>query len=373
MSGRIIKGEGHRIFGKTLSWAGLCPWTGNLCFGDESGGIHIPMPGPRGGRPSSVAHAILPARSFQPCTDAVNGIAFAGDLIGCTSRMEVVVARRCGVRPYEHEFSGGAHGIVSSTSSGFLAPIGFDGVLLLQPVDEERLSTTAVCRSDHELNCYRMVRLGVGSVGETFACAARKGGVLSFASEGGMIVSNGFQHVFNGYDIIDVCSIGVPEMPSAIACLSRNGGIFLISDALGLNRPLALKYDAISGTPYTILSSHGHLFVLTNKEFVCLPDVAGKFLRGETLSLKQPARATAMPISAADAFGLGETILLLDEEGVTEYVIADLVGNTLSTRPPVRGGTVSNAKTWDVSVPLTEFDIAGRWTSDSAAMETSAA
>jgi hypothetical protein len=70
-----------------VSWVGECPWTNTLCFGGEEGQFLIESPG---------APEVGESRTgcIQLATDAINEVAFAGDLIALSSRNEVVIGKR---------------------------------------------------------------------------------------------------------------------------------------------------------------------------------------------------------------------------------------------------------------------------------------
>src|SRR5438034_620763 len=86
MSQRITKGQGHKIIGQQISWAGECPWTETLCFGTESGHFYLPefSESVNGGR----------IRTIEIATEAINGVAFSGQDVGFSSRDQVVLGFR---------------------------------------------------------------------------------------------------------------------------------------------------------------------------------------------------------------------------------------------------------------------------------------
>ncbi len=88
---------------------------------------------------------------------------------------------------------------------------------------------------------------------------------------------------------------------------------------------------------YTLLSAQGHLLLLTEEDLVAFPELAARFLRGDSLDC--PLSVVSSPVNAAEAFLLGNhSILLIEEDStVAELRIADLV-NGLSQSQGMNGG-----------------------------------
>jgi hypothetical protein len=264
-------------------------------------------------------------------TDAINDVAFAGDLIAISSRNELVVGKRRGhsvdgLDLYDHEFIGGAHGVVAWHSTAFLAPIADQGLLMLE-VEETRIKVQIGTPPVSPFNFYRIVRLGYGSEGEVFASAGRRDGLMALEFAHGASPGSMVHHHFRGHDIVDVCFLNDPLSPLAAACVSRDCAIFLIRNVIEDQEPLPLNYQ-LRGTAYTLLSAQGHLFLLTDQELVVLPSVASRFLRGE--SLECPLEILSSPVNAAEAFLLYDhSVLLIEEDStVAELRVADLVGGS---------------------------------------------
>ena len=174
MSQAPIEGVTHQLIGEEFSWAGECPWTGGLGFGTYSGRLFMPL-----GVDQEVD---LPAPISE---EAVNEAAFAGTLLGVSTRCDVSVLelsptdRR--IKRLGAPFDGGAHGIVATAAGGFLAPLGPDGLLFLDadPGPDRRLRTRIGRIDSDALVLYKLRSLCTfGGRGEVFACAARRGGLL---------------------------------------------------------------------------------------------------------------------------------------------------------------------------------------------------
>ena len=322
-----VREELHKITDLDVSWVGECPWTNKLCFGGEDGSL-IFLPS----QEASEGRSLL---SIQPATDTINAVAFAGESIAVSSRNEVLVGKRGS--PYDprpnffpHSFIGGAHGIEASHTGAFLAPIGDQGLLILD-YDDGQVNAQIAWHQDVPLNFYRLVRLGDGPDGEVFAAAARRDGVAAVNFAGGTLTAPMIQHHFRGHDIVDICSLNDPRYPFAVACVSRNRVIFLIRDVLGNEAPVTLNYGGLEGTAYTLLSSQGHLLLLTDEDLITLPNAADRFLRGE--SLDRPLEIVSSPVNVSEAFLRGDHSVLLIEEDATvaEIKVADIVGRLAKT------------------------------------------
>jgi hypothetical protein len=327
-----IEEQFHKIPGLDVSWVGECPWTKNLCFAGEDGSL-VFLPGPE------AAEGTGPL-TVQPATDTINAVAFAGEFIAISSRNEVLVGKRVsGHDPrldfFPHSFIGGAHGVEASHRGAFLAPIGDLGLLILN-YDDGQVDAQIAWHQDARLNFYRLTRLGNGPDGEVFAAAARRDGLAAVNFADGTLSGPMIHHQFRGHDIVDVCSLNDPRYPLAAACVSRERTIFLMRDVLGTEAPVTLNYGGFEGTAYTLLSAQGHLLLLTDRELIAFPDLAPRFLQGD--SLDRPLAIVSSPVNAADAYLLGDhSVLLIEEDStVAELKVADLVGG-LAERQGVNG------------------------------------
>ena len=323
-----VKKNVYKIQGQSISWVGECPWTDTLCFGGEDGKL-VFSPGSFGIEDEAKTNV------FPLATDAINAVAFADNLFALSSRNEVVIGRRQpqnggGLDGYSHDFSGGAHGVVASQTGAFLAPIGDQGLLLLK-LDHCRVGAQTASHWDLPFNFYKLIRLGTAPQGEeVFASAGRGDGLLAFPFSKEAVSVSGTHHSFEAHDIVDVCPLNDPHYPLAVACLSRSRAVFLIRDVLEDQTPFALNYGGIQGTAYTLLSAQGHLFLLTDRELVTLPNVASRFLRGE--SLDGPLEIASIPVNVSEAFLRRDHAVLLIEEdsAVAQLEIKDLVEVTAS-------------------------------------------
>jgi hypothetical protein len=318
----------HKIPGLDVSWVGECHWTRALCFAGEDGSLWF-LPG------GGAAEGSGPL-SIQPATDTINAVAFAGELIAISSRNEVLIGKRASRNDlrlsfFPHSFIGGAFGIEASQSGAFLAPIGDLGLLILAE-DGGPVNAHIARHQDAPLNFYRLVRLGNGPDGEVFAVASRRDGLVAVNFAGRTLSTPMIHHRFQGHDIVDVCALNDPRYPLAAACVSRERTIFLMRDVLGTEAPIPLNYGGLEGTAYTLLSAQGHLLLLTDQDLIAFPDLANRFLRGD--SVHGPLAIVSSPVNAAEAFLLEDhSVLLIEEDStVAELRIADLVAGSAERR-----------------------------------------
>jgi len=217
---------------------------------------------------------------------------------------------------------GGAHGILATPGGSFFAPMGASGLLRVEP---QRIGSDAVTIDEPNqavINFYKLISLGESSQDEVFACAARTSGLLIIRSDRdkplqikGLVSKN--------VDFIDVCSMSSPKWPHAVVGLSLDRSLIFVRDLQSEETPQTLQLGELRGTPYSILSADGHLFVLTSKELVAFPDLLSWYLHGE--SLDRPFRYCHTPIQAVDAYlAYGKHLLVVMDEEVRFFEIPRL-------------------------------------------------
>ncbi len=115
-------------------------------------------------------------------------------------------------------------------------------------------------------------------------------------------------------DIVDIArSLNSAAHPRAVAGLGAVGTVHLALDILGNEPPISLRFPELRGTGYSILSSQGHIFVLTSQRLCMLPDLVANFLRGGPLG--ETIRTLNLPVDAVDAsIVYGETLVIIKAE-----------------------------------------------------------
>jgi hypothetical protein len=319
-----ITGRTHQFNGQEISWVGECPWTGGLCFGTYSGRLSMP---PRDG----------PVARFTPVAEeAINDVAFAGDLMGVSARSEVAVFEgdpaSGSAAPLDKPFGGGAHGIVATAAGGFVAPLGAEGLLFIdRGTEPDRPLEMRIGRMDRGLaNFYKVAHLGaVEERGEVLACVARHDGLLAITLDRGDVQSPLVDLPLSGFDLVDVCSLRSPQWPLAVAVLGADRTILLSRNILEARFHL-IRFNDLPGRAYSLLSAQGHLFLLTSDKMVVLPDLAARFLAGESIPDRVPS-LTGLE-RAADAFLAYDELFFDCEDGMRSIAIDQLASDARDSR-----------------------------------------
>ncbi len=317
MSSLVVQRKSLPFPDQGITWAGECPWTGSLCFGTEDGELLV------GKQVGDDDLKILPPNKVAK--DAINDVAFWKDFIGISTPSEVVFARRSSsddrIHPAVIRTPDGAHGILATPQGHFFAPMGTSGLLRVDagkiPVDE-----VTIDKPDQATPYfYRLIYLGKAADQEILACAARTSGLL--------MIKSGSDHmdveelVSQDVDFVDVCSMDSQQWPHAVVGLSLDGTLIFVRD-LTQPQPQALRLEELHGTPYSILRADGHLFVLTSKRIVALPNLLTRYLQGDRLD--RPFRCPYTPIQAVDAYvAYGKHLLIVMDKEVRSFEIASLL------------------------------------------------
>ena len=322
MSSALVVGKSLPFPDQEITWAGECPWTGSLCFGTEDGELLV------GRQLDNGDLEILPP--IKVAEDAINDVAFWGEFVGISTPSEVVLARRSpsgdGIHPAVIRTPDGAHGILATPEGHFFAPMGTAGLLRVE-ADKIPFDGVTIDKPEQATPYfYKLIYLGKDADKELLACAARTSGLLMIRSNSDHM--NIIDLVSRDIDFVDVCSMSSPGWPHAVVGLSWDGSLIFVRDLLAETQPQTLRLEELRGTPYSILSTGGHLFVLTSKEIVALPDLLTRYLQGDRLD--HPVRYLQMPIHSVDAYITnGKYLLIVMDKEVRSFEIARLV------QPPV--------------------------------------
>jgi hypothetical protein len=137
-----------------VSWAGgiPAPWPPGYCFGSDDGRIQFTgLDSPEGRSRGPVKYTVAPSG------DAINGIAFAGNLIVASTRSEVVFLNvpRLGGPVEPAVFPGGAHGVLGTQGGSVVAPMGRRGILVMEPQQASGQRVRILKSAEETLNIYR--------------------------------------------------------------------------------------------------------------------------------------------------------------------------------------------------------------------------
>ena len=311
----------YAIPGEDLIWSGRCPWTGGLCFGSEQGSLFIQDPNTKDGYDKCVV-----------TREAVNGVTFSGDFMAVSSCGETSVWKKD--RSHAALIEMGAFGVVSSTQGLFLAPIGVNGIVRIDPLPPQAVAKL-FRPAGSPANVYKIIRLGADSGGEVFACACRRDGLGWFRFKDGMIQPM-VQRVV-AHDLVDVCALSSSGPPFAVACLTKEGVIILSRDLVSHTPLVGLAPLSSGQTGYSLLATHRHLITLTDEELYVFPDLVSHFLSDQDPKLN----AVQMRTTASDASLMDDdTLLLVEDDFVGEYSISDLIEQSRPSSQDGRNGRI---------------------------------
>ena len=198
---------------KRLPGPGYALGNKGYCFGTESGKVVFLDPSDDGKAEQA---------DFKVSDEAINGVAFWQDLVGITTRSEVLIYSTplSGLGAlFIGGSTGGAHGIIATPRGRLLAPMDTAG---LSCFDGEKASSRQgwIERPAQGVrNDYKVVYLGEWHGNEILACATRTDGLARMeigARDANRVVSLSAPSV----DLIDVCSlrskdIRLPSLASA--------------------------------------------------------------------------------------------------------------------------------------------------------------
>lgn len=273
-----------------IIWAGEGPQEHGFCTGSEDGRVCFKKTEGMGG---------LGPFSVTDSSEAINGVAFAAGVMAVSTRSEVVFWNVPGTRTKKvklTEFEGGAHGVIATSSGPFIAPLGVNGLLFVEP-QPDGFQSKIMSIPDRPLNFYKVTPLGTKGQGDTIAVALRRHGIATIRRDG-HAESTSIRDS-NGLDIVDVCALGVEGAPLAAAALGCDGSIHLCRDLLHDRSLQSQRSESPLGTGYRILSARGHLFVLTSELLMILPEQAVRFLEGRDGA--SPLGTWSVPLQAVDA------------------------------------------------------------------------
>ena len=263
--------------------------------------------------------------------EAINGVAFFEDMVAVSSRAEVTLRKVSSdldslrvIASYE----GGSHGVVATEAGRFVAPLGHDGLLFMRG-DAEQSTIEVGQIADGCANFYKIISLKSESNGEVLAAAARSSGLLAISLRTGSSKPSVLGHRTENMDIVDICSLDSTSAPRAVVGLDHSGRLVWSMDIFESKQPLVLDLGDLAGTPYSILSARGHLFILTSSELIALPHMVRRFLDGEEIDRR--IIANSLEISAVDAFLLNDDELFVTaEDRDVSHRVNDLVARFAS-------------------------------------------
>lgn len=297
-------------FGKTIhfddfeiSWAGANPVGGGYCFGSEDGRFRI----------LATNGQVSPTKQVTTSDESVNGVAFSGRFMAVSTRCEIVFhdldPRFREARPYI--YNGGAHGVLATSAGGFVAPLGMNGLLRVPEIGDTEARFLVNTIRDNRINLYQIALLHGDGKRDFIAAAARDDGIHTFDLNSEVNAGRPSSAVYfkgPGLDVVSLCSLESRDHPFSLAALGRDGSVHLFRDIQAREEPSSLRLDDLLGSPYSILHSQGHLFILTSKGFYACPNLASQFLAGNLGGGLDPVRK--WELRAVDIYAIGDEIAI---------------------------------------------------------------
>jgi hypothetical protein len=303
-SPRLAEVDEFRLEGRRITWAGLCPWTTDLCFGTADGALVFEVKGE--------------VKSLEPGEmGPVNGVAFSGLLFGVSSGNRVTV--------FKHDPSWGearqkapvfkeapALGLAGSPRGTFVAPLGEEGLLLIdnQPSSAPLMSICQV--AGERANLSRVSYLGERDGRELFAFACRQNGLLCLDRSLDGACGEMFDYPLRGLDLVDVCSLQSSKFPLGVAGLFSDGTV-LLSKNLAETRPDRLTLFEAPEEAVFLLCLAGHLFIQTRSNLLSVPGLISRYANDEPMT--EPLLIRTMPCRSTFLGHMGNDRILLLSEG----------------------------------------------------------
>lgn len=316
---------------------------GEFCFGAEDGRLRFTTVG---------GELIDETWPDEQHSEAVNGVAFCAGLVAVSSRSELVfweMPQRPESKSRPAPLSCGSHGVITTASGYFIAPLGANGLMKMRAVPREGQPIKRIRARGELVDFYRVISIESGA-GDLLVCAARNSGVATIELADGAEPSWLAFTTHGDLDVVDVCSLATADAPRAVAGLCRDGRLLFSNDALNANSFVCLKDNRVEGSAYRVLFAQGTMIVLTSRGLYILPDLAQR--------LQHDLRAAALEftglitIEAVDANLVNDRWLLVTLPDVVRRY--DVAGFAEECRP--RGW----AEARDVSRDLDALPVTSR-------------
>ena len=278
--------------GFKVSWAdSFSP--NRICFGSEDGKLKFVD--------DDGVKLVGSIKSVSESEEAINGLASIGNCQAVSTRADVTFMWDMFTGSSNEAKSAtvhdGAHGVVATRQGLFIAPVGQRGLMLFRPSDKTGQVVLLTSDTENDLYFYRSIVLPNAEGNEVIVSAVRRGGITA-----GILTNDLQNHLVytitpKDVDVVDVCGLG---QSLSVAALGKNGTLILFRDIINDRDPFTFKFNAIEGVAYRVMSSRGHIFVLTSKGLYVLANFANRFLNGETMR-NGVTQILPLPMTAVDA------------------------------------------------------------------------
>jgi len=291
-----------------VSWAGECPWNQGFCLGSEDGKVKFV---------NKNLHTESGPWPFAESGEAINGVAFWNDLMVVSTPSEVVIwdvpKPDAGKFVQSAVYEGGAHGVHVTASGGFIAPLGKNGLLAMEPLEGKLRTWKSIGINSKRLYFYKVENLLSTAGGIIHACAVRRDGLATVVDNG----TTGYSSLrtFPDSDIIDVCSTGYSELPLSAIALGIDRSLHFVRNVLHDRKPQTLKFNGWCGTAYRVFRAQSHVIMLTSERLYVMKDLASRFSSGQRIDL--PTTTVEISIEAVDAtIAFGRWLLIVLPDGL---------------------------------------------------------
>ncbi len=294
-------GWSRTFSGPDVTWAGANPFSTGFCFGFDDGTVAF--------TDENGVRDVL-REKYSESGEPINGLASDGaTCFAVSTRSDVTfVMKNADGGSTASIFPSGSHGIAVTHSGYYVSPLGINGLLVMKPSPEEIKQPMRIAEGPKDrLYFLRALPLHDERGKEALVFATRRDGVGYTAFAGNESVRNVHTITSLGLDIIDVCEIRPGTL--ATAAISIDGILMLFSDVLNSLHPITIKLGGIEGTVYRLLSSRGHLFVLTSKAMYAWLGLIDGLLDGNPI--EENSVPVIMPMEAVDATLVRDTVLLV--------------------------------------------------------------
>jgi hypothetical protein len=156
-----------------ISWVGENPIGGGYCLGSEDGRI----------RTLGIDGSILTSASMSLSKEAINDVAFSGRVMGASTRAEVAFVFQGAQGQFLLRYEGGAHGLITTSSGGFVAPLGRNGLLMMVPIDGPSQAIGKAKLDGESGNLYKLAHCNGDGRSDLIVGAARRDGLLIMGLE----------------------------------------------------------------------------------------------------------------------------------------------------------------------------------------------
>ncbi len=307
--------------GPEVTWVGPNPFADGMSLGFDDGSIMfsdlVMFPDLATGRSKG--------QRVSEAKESINGIAAIGtSSLAVSTLSDVTFLQLEGpAKDTRAVFAGGAHGVISTQSGYFIAPLGMNGLLIVKPdPDANSKYEMTVTTGMKNLYFYRMAVLRDTAGTEVLVFANRQNGVGVSPFHGEQNGGNVRIMRFEGLDVVDVCGVSSGSL-SAVAISSR-GEVLWLKDASKRDEPLVMR-SGVEGQVYRVLATTQHLFVLSSKALYIWSHLVESVLLNQDFT--RESFPHVLPVEAVDMSLLNddELMLVMGTNSIMGYKIDDII------------------------------------------------